>query len=166
MTLDGVSVGPIQGQPSPEVVAGRNFTAGQTTHAGGSVIGGVTYGGATSVASNFTVSGELTHMAAPFSFDSKFVDLKELSASLAGLTQTAGASVTLNPYSATLQLTGTASGLNVFTVSAAQLTQAAGIVIDLTQPGATALVNVTTDTLLTLTPRYMTLQDNATASGV
>jgi choice-of-anchor A domain-containing protein len=166
VTLDGVSVGPARGEPSPEIVAGGNFTAGQTTHAGGSVIGGVSYAGTANVASNFTVSGGLTHAATPFSFDSEFVNLRELSASLAGLTQTAGATVSLNPYSAALQLTGTALGLNVFTVSAAQLTQAAGIAIDLTQTGATALINVTTDTQLTLAPQYMTLQDNATASEI
>jgi choice-of-anchor A domain-containing protein len=165
VTLDGISAGPARGEPSPEVVAGGNFTAGQTTHAGGTVIGGVSYGGTANVAPNFTVSG-LTHAPPPFSFDTEFVNLQELSASLAGLSETAGASVTLNPYSYALQLTGTASGLNVFTLSAAQLTQAAGIVIDLTQPGATALINVTTDTRLTLAPQYMTLQDNATPSGI
>ncbi len=166
VTLDGVSAGPARGEPSPEIVAGGNFTAGQTTHAGGTVIGGVSYGGTSNIAPNFTVSGGGSQAAPPFSFDTEFVNLRELSASLAELAQTAGASVTLNPYSYALQLTGTAPGLNVFTVSAAQLTQAAGIVIDLTQPGATALINVTTDTELTLAPQYMTLQDNATPSGI
>ncbi len=54
----------------------------------------------------------------------------------------------------------------MFTVSAAQLTQAAGVVINLTQPGATALINVTTDTRLTIAPQYMNLQGSATASGI
>ena len=166
VTLDGVSVGPPPGEASPEIVAGGNFTAGRTTGAGGTVNGGVTYGGTADVAQNFTVSGGLTHAAPPFAFDSEFVNLRELSASLADLSQTAGASVSLNPYSNALQLTGTDSGLNVFTVSATELTQAAGIVIDLTQPGATALINVTSDTLLTLAPQYMTLQGSATAAGI
>lgn len=166
VTLDGVSAGPARGEPSPEVVAGGSFTAGQTTHAGGTVIGGVTYGATANVAPNFTVGGGLSHTPPPFSFDSEFVNLRELSSSLAGLSQTAGASVSLNPYSYALQLTGTASGLNVFTLSAAQLTEAAGIVIDLTQPGATALINVTTDTQLTLAPQYMTLQGSAAPSGI
>jgi choice-of-anchor A domain-containing protein len=166
VTLDAVSVGPLRGEPTPEILAGGNFAAGQTTHAGGTVIGGVSYGGMANVAPNFTVSGGLTHAGAPFSFESEFVNLRELSASLADLTQTAGADVSLNPYSSALQLTGTAPGLNVFTVSADQLTRAAGIVIDLTQPGARALINVTTDTDLAVAPQYMTLQDNATASGI
>jgi len=63
-------------------------------------------------------------------------------------TRTPGATVSLNPYSDALELTGTASGLNVFSVNAAELAQVAGIVIDLTQPGATALINTT----LLLTP--------------
>ena len=54
-------------------------------------------------------------------------------------------------------MTGTGTGLNVFTVDAAQLAQAAGIVINLTQPGATALINVTTDTILSIAPMYMNL---------
>lgn len=166
VTLDGVNAHPAPGEASPEITAGGNFTAGRSTGAGGTVSGGATYGGTADVAPNFTVSGGLTQAAPPFSFDSEFVHLRELSASLAGQGQTTGASVSLNPYSAALQLTGTASGLNVFTVSAAQVTQAAGIVIDLTQPGATALINVTTDTDLTLAPQYMTLEGSATAAGI
>ena len=166
VTLDGVSVSPLPGEPSPLIVAGGNFIAGQTTHAGGTISGAVTYGGTASVAPNFTVTGAVTHTAPPFSFDSELTILRELSASLADESQTAGASVSLNPYSLALELMGTGSGLNVFTVSAAQLTQAAGVVINLTQPGATALINVTTDTLLTITPQYMNLQGSSTASGI
>ncbi|HEY4828388.1 MAG TPA: collagen-binding domain-containing protein [Solirubrobacteraceae bacterium] len=166
VTLDGINVGPAPGEPSPEIIAGRDFIAGRSTGAGGSVSGGVTYGRTADVAPNFTVSGGVTQAVPPFSFESEFVTLRELSASLADEIQTTGASVTLNPYSAALQLTGTDAGLNVFTVSAAQLTRAAGIVIDLTQPGATALINVTTDTELTIAPQYMNLQGSAAASGI
>lgn len=166
VTLDGINAGPAAGESGPEIIAGGNFTAGRSTGAGGTVNGGVTYGGAADVAPNFTVSGGLTHAAPPFSFDSEFVNLRELSASLAGQSQSAGASVSLNPYSAALELTGTSEGLNVFTVSSAELTQAAGVVIDLTQPGATALINVTTDTQLTLAPQYMNLGGSATAAGI
>lgn len=71
-----------------------------------------------------------------------------------------------NPYSKALELTGTGTGLNVFTVDAAQLAQAAGIVLNLTQPGATALINVTTDTILSIGPMYMNLSGTAGADGV
>ena len=52
----------------------------------------------------------------------------------------------------------------MFTVSAAQLTQAAGVTLTLTQPGATALVNVTTDTQLTLSEQYMNLTGTTAAN--
>ncbi len=165
VTLDGVSVGPAAGDVSPEVIAGGNFTAGRTTGAGGTVNGGVTYGGTSNVAPNFTVNGGLTHTAPPFSFDTEFTSLKNLSSSLGGLSQSPGATVILQPWLA-LELTGTGSGLNVFTVSGTQLSQAAGIVINLTQPGASALINVTTDTNLSIGPMYMNLAGSANAAGI
>jgi choice-of-anchor A domain-containing protein len=166
VTLDGVSVNPAAGDSAPTILAGGDFTAGRATGSGGTVNGGVQYGGTSNVAPNFTVNGGLTHAAPPFSFDTEFVSLKELSASLADLAQTPGATVSLNPYSNALELTGTGTGLNVFTVDAAQLAQAAGIVLDLTQPGATALINVTTDTILSIGPMYMNLSGTAGADGV
>ncbi len=165
VTLDGISVRPAAGDATPTIVAGGNFTGGQTTHAGGTVDGGVTYGGTANVAQNFTVNGGLTHAAPPFSFGTEFTSLKTLSSSLGGLSQSSGATVVLQPWGA-LELTGTASGLNVFTVSAAQLAQAQGIVISLTQAGATALINVTTDTNLSIGPMYTTLQGAAAAAGI
>ena len=164
VTLDGVFVGPASGDASPTIVAGGNFTAGRTTGAGGTVNGGVTYGGTSNVAPNFTVNGGLTNAAPPFSFATEFTSIKTLSASLAGLPQSTGSSVSL-AYGA-LTLTGTATGLNVFTVDATQLAQAQGIVINLTQPGATALVNVNTATILSIAPQYMNLSGNATAAGI
>jgi choice-of-anchor A domain-containing protein len=164
VTLDSISVGPAAGDAAPTIVAGGNFTAGVTTHGGGTVNGGVTYGGTANVAQDFTVNGGLTHAAPPFSFDTEFTSLKNLSSSLGALAQPDTSTVTL-AYGA-LQLMGTASGVNVFTVSAAQLAQAQGIVIDLTQPGATALINVTTDTLLTIAPMYMNLSGSANAAGI
>jgi choice-of-anchor A domain-containing protein len=164
VTLDGVAVNPAAGDTTPTIVAGGNFMAGMTTGHGGTVNGGVTYAGASSVAPNFTVNGGLTQAAPPFSFDTEFTSLKELSASLGYLSQTAGASVS-SAYGA-LTLTGTATGLNVFTVDATQLAQAAGVVINLTQPGATALINVNTATILSIGPMYMNLSGSATAAGV
>jgi choice-of-anchor A domain-containing protein len=124
VTLDGVSVNPASGDATPTIVAGGNFTGGRTTGAGGTVNGGVQYGGTADVAQNFTVNGGLTHAAPPLTFETEFVSLKELSASLADLNQTPGTRVSLNPYSNALELTGTGPGLNVFTVDAAQLAQA------------------------------------------
>jgi choice-of-anchor A domain-containing protein len=164
VTLDGVSVNPAAGDSSPTVVAGGNFTGGRTTGAGGTVNGGVTYGGASNVAPNFTINGGLTQSAPPFAFDTEFTSLKGLSASLGDLAQTPGASVS-SAYGA-LTLTGTESGLNVFTVDATQLAEPAGIVIDLTQPGATALINVNTATILTIGPMYMNLSGSAAAAGI
>src|SRR5262249_44992231 len=48
-----------------------------------------------------------------------------------------------------------------FTVSASDLTAAAGFVINLTQPNASALINVTTNTALTINPSYMNLSGSA-----
>ena len=165
VTLDGVFVGPAAGDATPTIVAGGNFTGGQTTHAGGTVNGGVTYGGTGNVAQNFTVNGGLTKAAPPFTFATEFDSLKAESSSLASQAQSSGATVVLQPWGA-LELTGTAPGLNVFTVTAAELAQAQGIVINLTQPGATALINVTTDTQLTIGPQYMNLSGSASPSDV
>jgi choice-of-anchor A domain-containing protein len=166
VTLDGVAVGPAAGESSPEVLAGGNFNGGTITGAGGTLNGGLSYGGLIDVAQSFAVNGPIRHEAPSFSFDAEFEALRELSSSLGGLAQTGGATVELNKYSGALELTGTDEGLNVFTVSAAQMTQAAGIAVDLTKPGATALINVTTDTDLAVGPQYMTLSGSATAAGV
>jgi len=166
VVLDGVSVNPASGDATPEIVAGGSFIAGQTIGHGGTVNGGVLYGNTLSIASNFTVNGGTTHGSPPFSFSDDFISLSELSSSLASEAQTPGASVALNPYSNALQLTGTGTGLNVFTVTAAQLSEAAGVIVDLTQPGATALVNIVTDTDLTIAPQYLSLEGSATAAGL
>jgi choice-of-anchor A domain-containing protein len=166
VTLDGVSVGPAAGESGPEVLAGGSFNGGTVTGAGGTLNGGLSYGGTIDVAPSFAVNGPITHEAPAFSFDAEFESLRQLSSTLAGLAQTDGTTVELNKYSEALELTGTGEGLNVLTVSAAQMTQAAGIVIDLTKPGATALINVTTDTDLAVGPQYMNLEGSATAAGV
>ena len=137
------------------IVAGGNFTGGSS---GGTVTGSVQYGGTANVAPNFAVTGGLTHAAPPFSFDSEFVSLKELSASLANLAQSPGATVSLMS-NGLLQLTGTASGLNVFTVNAADLSQAQGVAITIPS-GATALINVNTATILSIGLQYMNLSTN------
>jgi hypothetical protein len=56
----------------------------------------------------------------------------------------------------------------VFTVDPAELAgaQGAGIIVNLTQPGATALINVTTDTDLAVTIQYMNLGGTASAATI
>ncbi len=152
----GVFVGGAAGDTAPTVIAGHDLSAGRSG-AGGTLNGGATYGNAVSIAPNFFVTPPATHAPAPFSFDDEFTSLRTLSASLADQPQSSGATVSLNPYSHALELTGTADGLNVFTVSAAQLTQAVGVTITLTKAGATALINVTTDTDLAVSLQYENL---------
>lgn len=152
----GIYVTGATGDVSPTVIAGHNLRAGQSG-SGGTLSGGATYGDAATIAPNFYVTPAAQRGPVPFSFDDEFTSLRTLSASLADEGQSAGATVSLNQYSHALELTGTNTGLNVFTVSAAQITQAAGVTITLTQPGATALINVTTDTDLTVSLQYMNL---------
>ena len=49
VTLDGISVSPAAGDSTPTVVAGGDFIAGRTTGHGGTLNGGVQYGGAIDV---------------------------------------------------------------------------------------------------------------------
>jgi choice-of-anchor A domain-containing protein len=161
VTLDGVSVSPAAGDSTPTVIAGGDFIAGRTTGQGGTLNGGVRYGGSIDVGQNFMVNGERTHAPPPFSFVSEFDALRQLSESWAKMGQTPDATVTLNSGSKALELTGKGTGLNVFDVTAADLKAAAGIVIDLTQPNATALINITTNEALTIAPQYMNLSGSA-----
>ena len=59
VTLDGVSVNPAVGDSAPTAIAGGDFVAGKTGH-GGTLNGGVRYGGSIDVSSNFTVNGART----------------------------------------------------------------------------------------------------------
>lgn len=161
----GVYVRPASGDTSPAVIAGGDFTAGQSG-TGGEVQGSVLYAGSAHVAANFVIHGGSQHGDPPFNFDDEFESLALLSASWADLGQSPGATVALNPYSHALELTGTEDGLNVFTVDGDQLAQAAGVVVTLTQPGATALINVTTDTDLAMSFQYENLSGTADAAHV
>ncbi len=166
VTLDDISVTPAAGDVAPTVITGGDFTAGRTAGGGGSLHGGVRYAGSYDVAPNFTVTGTVEHAQPPFSFDSEFSALRQQSSTWGAIHQTPGATVSLNQYSHALELTGTADGLNVFTVSASDLTAAAGIVIDLTQPGASGLINITTNTALTINPSYMNLSGSASPANL
>ena len=170
VTLDGISVGPASGhakprEAGPTVIAGHDFIAGQTGH-GGTVNGGVQYGVSKNVASNFTVNGGLVHAAPPFDFGFEFQSLTSLSTAWGMLPQTSGATVVLDPNSKALDLTGKDPGLNVFQVAAADLTAAGGININLTEPDATALINVTTNLAVSIAPQYMNLSEPLTAARV
>ena len=147
------------------MIAGRDFIAGQTGH-GGTLNGGVQYGRTADVADVFKVNGGLVHADPPFDFGFEFQSLTSLSTAWGMLPQTAGATAVLDPNSKALQLTGKDAGLNVFQVTAADLTAAAGIVIDLTQSGATALINITTNQAVTVAPQYMNLSGTATNAQV
>ena len=171
VTLDGVSVGPAIAhanvrEAGPTVIAGRDFIAGRTTGNGGTVNGDVQYGGSKDVASGFTVTGSLVHAAPPFDFGFEFQSLTSLSTAWGMLPETSGATAVLDPNSKALQLTGGGAGLNVFQVTASDLTAAAGIVIDLTQPDATALINITTNQAVSVEPQYMNLSGTATNSRI
>src|ERR1700729_3014479 len=130
----GVFVSPAPGDPSPTVIAGHDLSLG-LSGAGGNLSGGARYGNTITGAPNFIVSGGQQEASPGFSFDDEFTSLRSLSASLADEDQTPGATVSLNPGSHALELRGTDTATNVFTVSAAQLTQAAGITITLTKAG-------------------------------
>ena len=140
---------------------------GRTAGGGGSLHGGVSHAGSYDVTPNFTVTGTVEQGQPPFSFDSEFAALRSSEQHRGErFPRPAGQSVTLNPYSHALELTGTADGLNVFTVSASDLTAAAGIVINLTQPNASGLINITTNTALTISPAYMNLSGSASPANL
>ena len=162
VTLDGVSVGPASahaksGEAGPTVIAGHDFIAGRTTGHGGTVNGGVQYGNTANVADAFTVNGGLVHADPPFDFGFEFQSLTSLSTAWGMLPQTSGATVARDPNSKVLQLTGKDPGLNVFQVTASDLAAAAGFNINLTEPDATALINVTANVDVSIRPQYMDL---------
>ena len=166
VTLDAISVNPAAGDLLPTVVTAGDFTGGGGSGgggSGGSLTGGIRVQGTIDIAQNFTVDAQ--EQGPPgFSFADEFTALRSLSSQLGDLPQTDGASVLLSFGALTLE--GTAAGTNVFTVTASDLLSAQGIVINLTQPNATALINVTTDTDLQIAPQYMTLSGSATPARI
>jgi choice-of-anchor A domain-containing protein len=156
VTLDAVTVGPAAGDEPPTVTTGGDFIAG--LGAGGTVNGGVRYQGAYTVAPNFTVNGDKTHAAPPFSFNDAFNELGLLSDTWSELSPTPGATVTF-AYGA-LTFNGVpGGGLNVFKVDAADVNggDIQGLVFNLPGPNASALVNVTTDANIVIAPQYMSV---------
>jgi choice-of-anchor A domain-containing protein len=166
VNVDGVFIGPAAGDAPPTVIAGRDFTAGRATGNGGTLNGGVRYRRNIEVAPNFAVSGARTQGDPPFVFQHEFNALGELSAVWADLPRTPRATTTLNPSSRGLELVGRDRGLNVFVVDAADLTAAAGITLNLIEPGASALINVTTVAPLSIAPQYMNLSGSAAAGRI
>jgi choice-of-anchor A domain-containing protein len=153
----------VTGSPSPAIIAGGNFTAGKSG-GGGTVNGGVRYGGSADVASNFVVNGGLKQGAPGIDFDKEFNDLALLSVTWAEEPQTDGVQVVLQPWGA-LEFHGYSTGLNVFNItSTEQSNLVQGIQIKLDkgpQPGTSAppsvLINVTTAIPLSLGPSYFDL---------
>jgi len=164
VTLDAISVGPAPGDGPPTVVTGANFHGGRPGGSGGTLNGGVRARGTIDQAPNFTINGtQEPHTAPGFSFADEFAALAALSDLWGSQPATPGATAALNIYSHALELHGPADGLNVFHVGAADLAAAAGIVITLDKPGATALIDVSTDTVLTVSAQYLNLSANVSA---
>jgi len=158
VTLDGVFIAPGPNDATPTVVTGGSFIGGRTTGQGGTLNGGVRYADALDIAPSFQVNGDRIHDTPPFSFADEFTDLALLSDTWAELEQTAGATVTLQPWGA-LELRGPSEGLNVFTIDGADFTaaQIQGVTVTLPSASSTALINVTTNTELTIGPQYLTV---------
>jgi choice-of-anchor A domain-containing protein len=163
VTVDGVSISPGPNDATPTVVTGGSFIGGRTTGQGGTLNGGVRYADALDLAPNFTVNGDRIHDEPPFSFDDEFTNLALISDTWAQREQTAGATVTLQPWGA-LELRGPNDGLNVFTIDAADITaaQIQGVTVTLPSATSTALINVTTNTDLTFGPQYL----NVSPAGI
>jgi choice-of-anchor A domain-containing protein len=163
VTLDGVFIGPGPDDPSPTVVTGGSFIGGRTTGHGGTLNGGVRYADDLDLGAGFQVNGQRTQADPPFSFDDEFTSLALLSDSWAQREQTEGATVTLQ-FGA-LALRGPSTGLNVFTIDAADFdpAQIQGITVDLASTTSSALINVTTNTELTIGPQYLNVTPAAVA---
>ena len=152
VTLDGVSLT----ASTPAVVTGGDFIAGRTTGQGGSLSSGVRYAGAYDVAQNFTVNGDRTQADPPFSFADEFQNLALVSDTWAQLAETPGTTVTLQPWGE-LQLVGSSTALNVFTIDAADVAAGPvqGVSVTLPSDSASALINVTTNTAITVNAQYL-----------
>lgn len=106
---------------------------------GGSIAGGALVGGANAAPSYMPVSAGVTSLPVDFSLEN--LRLKNLSATLAAQAATG---VTELKWGSNLFLTGTGSGLNVFTIDAATLAQASVIQSNITA-GSQILINVVGD---------------------
>ena len=93
----------------------------------------------------------------PFSFADEFRSLGAARATRGRQrAESDGATVTLQPWGE-LQLVGSSSGLNVFTIDAADVAggQVAGLSVTLPSESASALINVTTNTAITVNAQYL-----------
>lgn len=137
--LQNYSVGAALSNPSgASLVVGGNLTAN-----GGSTNGGMVVGGTASF-SNWSTSGLApAGTASPVDFASEAIRLEALTTTLAGYTSNATTSYVNwgGSHGGQLTLTGTNSGLNVFTVDASELSSSNTFNIYIPD-GATALINV------------------------
>src|SRR3954451_9893145 len=165
VTLDGAFVRPGAGDESWTVISGGRLRAGRTLGLGGAIDGGVHYAGILSAAPDFTIAAPRNHGPPPFSFDSEFLALGLLSDRWSERPQTDGATIAFRE--GVLTLRGASPGLNVFHVGAADVGGSAanvsGVVVELPEPSASALINVSTDTVLTVAIPQLTVSPAAAA---
>ncbi len=129
----GVSAGLPPDGSRVDLVAGANLNV-SNAHANGSVLYGGTLTGSIAVPSG----GSVSHGSPTFIFSDEIALMQLLSFTWAGLPTTG----TTTPSGEVLQLAGAGAGLNVFSVTAAQLQGARNITISV-PAGASAMVNVT-----------------------
>ncbi|MFC8454670.1 choice-of-anchor A family protein [Kitasatospora sp. NPDC057223] len=88
------------------------------------------------------IDGNITHGSSPIDFAAEFTKLRAASTALAAVPQTAGAKA--ESKGARLELTGTDTGINSFTLTAAKLQGAKDVFIRV-PAGAVTIINVTGD---------------------
>jgi choice-of-anchor A domain-containing protein len=118
------------------VVAGNVLWLGA-----GTVHGDAIYGNTALVLDDVDVRGAL-YQASPINFAAEYAYLENLSDTLAAYADNGTSDLGANPWGHQIVLTGTNSGLNVFTVPDYALSDAKSLTIDV-PAGATVLVNVT-----------------------
>ena len=112
---------------------------------GGTVYGDAWYGGSQSVTSTVTVTGGTLQQGSPIDFVAAEATLQDLSVLLAGLTDTAAASV--SAWGA-ISMSGSETDQNVFTVAGTDLASATSVSIS-APAGSVVVVNVTGSSITT-----------------
>jgi len=153
-------------------ITGSAYVGGNATLSGASVSGSVQAQGTIST-SNMSTPTEVSGSSAatPINFTALATDTKNEAISIASLATQAQSAGTAGSVSGTnnLTLTGTASGVNYFNLTAAQLSQlsSGSLTIDNTVAGATDIINVTGSSVTVGAPGNFgfTYQGTASASN-
>lgn len=139
-SISNMSVATTAANGQTDLAVGGNLsTSGGTLNHGNIQAGGTVSGSIT------VQNGTTTANSSPFNFTAENARLQSLSSTLAGYANTG----TVTNYYGQLQLTGTSSGLNVFTINGADLTSSSTWGLSINAPtGSQVLINVTgaTDT--------------------